>query len=99
MYRVDQDQVVAVKSAPGWIAGFEGTSTQEAIGSLVARIDGRDVPLTVGFHTVTVDIRDQIARHRDRRVVCEPHADPVGRRVLLPAARRRVDLGVWHVDR
>ena len=28
----------------------------------MARIDGRDVPLSVGFHRVTVEIRDQIAR-------------------------------------
>jgi hypothetical protein len=62
VFRLDRDQVVALKSAPAWIAGFEGTSTQEAIGSLVAKIDGRDVPLTVGYHHVTVDIRDQIAR-------------------------------------
>ena len=62
VFRVDHDQVVALKSTPAWIAGFEGTSTQEAIGSLVAKIDGRDVPLTVGYHKVAVDIRDQIAR-------------------------------------
>ena len=34
----------------------------DSIGSLLAKIDGRDVPLTVGYHKVTVDIRDQIAR-------------------------------------
>ena len=30
--------------------------------TLVAKVDGRNVPLTVGYHKVTVDIRDQIAR-------------------------------------
>ena len=35
---------------------------QESIGSLVANVDGRNVPLTVGYHKVTVEIRDQIAR-------------------------------------
>ena len=34
----------------------------DSIGSLLAKIDGRDVPLTVGYHKVAVDIRDQIAR-------------------------------------
>ena len=34
----------------------------ESIGSLIAKVDGRDVPLTVGYHKVSVDIRDQIAR-------------------------------------
>ena len=28
----------------------------------MAKVDGRNVPLTVGYHKVTVDIRDQIAR-------------------------------------
>src|SRR5262249_38911190 len=37
-------------------------TANESIGSLVANVDGRDVPLTVGYHHVTVDIRDQIAR-------------------------------------
>ena len=32
------------------------------MGSLVAKVDGRDVPLTVGYHHVSVEIRDQIAR-------------------------------------
>jgi hypothetical protein len=29
---------------------------------LIANIDGRNVPLTVGYHKVSVEIRDQIAR-------------------------------------
>ena len=62
VFRVEGNRAVTLKSTPAWIAGFEGTSTQESIGSLVAKIDGRNVPLTVGYHKVTVDIRDQIAR-------------------------------------
>lgn len=53
---IDPDQ------PPVWLAGFEGTTAQDSIGSLVANIDGRNVPLTVGYHKVSVDIRDQIAR-------------------------------------
>ena len=49
-------------SKPLWLDGFEGSTNNESIGSLVANVDGRDVPLTVGYHKVTVDIRDQIAR-------------------------------------
>ena len=30
--------------------------------SLIAQVDGRNTPLTMGYHKVTVDIRDQIAR-------------------------------------
>ncbi len=60
--RRQSDKLVKLTMEPAWIAGFEGATAKEAIGSLVAKIDGRDVPLTVGYHKVTVDIRDQIAR-------------------------------------
>ena len=52
----------ASKQEPKWLKGFEGTEVQESIGSLVAKVDGRNVPLTVGYHKVSVEIRDQIAR-------------------------------------
>src|SRR5262249_29392410 len=41
---------------------FKGATANESIGSLVAKVDGRNEPLSVGYHEVTVDIRDQIAR-------------------------------------
>ena len=61
-YRVVDEKLTELSAAPAWLAGFEGASTREAVGSLVARIDGRDTPLSIGDHRVTVDIRDQIAR-------------------------------------
>jgi len=51
-----------IEKKPVWLAGFEGSSNEESIGSLIANIDGRNVPLTVGYHKVSVEIRDQIAR-------------------------------------
>ncbi len=51
-----------VASTPVWLAGYEGSSSNESLGSLIAKIDGRNVPLSVGFHKVQVEIRDQIAR-------------------------------------
>ncbi len=60
--RRQDDTLVTLQREPAWVAGYEGTTVDESIGSLVAKIDGRDVPLTVGYHKVTVDIRDQIAR-------------------------------------
>lgn len=51
-----------IDQKPIWLAGFEGSSNEESIGSLIANIDGRNVPLTVGYHKVSVEIRDQIAR-------------------------------------
>ncbi|HYW78318.1 MAG TPA: VIT and VWA domain-containing protein, partial [Thermoguttaceae bacterium] len=60
--RLDKEKLVDVENEPLWLRGFEGTTTDESLGSLVAKVDGRDVPLTVGYHKVSVDIRDQIAR-------------------------------------
>ena len=51
-----------LEKEPLWLRGYEGKTAEESLGSLVARIDGRDVPLGVGYHKVAVDIRDQIAR-------------------------------------
>ncbi|MCL4202229.1 MAG: hypothetical protein KJ000_07025 [Pirellulaceae bacterium] len=66
IYRIDgrTEQLVAIPAnkPPLWLQGFEGTTTRDAVGSLVVNIDGRNEPLTVGYHKVTVDIRDQIAR-------------------------------------
>ena len=61
--RVEKEQTRArVEQEPKWLKGFQGAEVQESIGSLVANVDGRNVPLTVGYHKVTVEIRDQIAR-------------------------------------
>jgi predicted Zn-dependent protease len=62
VYRVEKETLALLKEDPKWLKGFEGTEVQESIGSLVATVDGRNVPLTVGYHKVTVEIRDQIAR-------------------------------------
>jgi hypothetical protein len=66
LYRLDRhtERFVAIPAnkPPLWLQGFEGATTRDAVGSLVVNIDGRNEPLTVGYHKVTVDIRDQIAR-------------------------------------
>lgn len=63
LYRLNQQRsLTPVTETPVWLAGYQGTSSDESLGSLVATIDGRDTPLTVGFHRVNVEIRDQIAR-------------------------------------
>ena len=65
IYRLDQptqQKLVRVEKTPLWLAGFESATANQSIGSLVVNVDGRDVPLTVGYHKVTVDVRDQIAR-------------------------------------
>jgi len=62
LFRVEKDTLVRVEQEPRWLQGFKGTTANESLGSLIATVDGRNVPLTVGYHHVTVDIRDQIAR-------------------------------------
>lgn len=57
------NQPVEKRDAPSpELAGFGESLTKEALGSLIAKIDGRETPLAIGDHHVTVDIRDQIAR-------------------------------------
>lgn len=61
--RVDRHrQLVEPDTPPLWLAGYEGSSNVDAVGSLIANIDGRETPLTIGTHAVSVEIRDQIAR-------------------------------------
>ncbi|MDZ4684274.1 MAG: VIT domain-containing protein, partial [Planctomycetaceae bacterium] len=63
LFRVTtDDKLQPFPQTPLWLAGFEGTTANESLGSLIVNIDGRNEPLTVGEHRVTVDIRDQIAR-------------------------------------
>ena len=62
LFRVKNDKLVRLENEPKWLKGFKGTADTESLGSLIAKVDGRAVPLTVGYHKVTVDIRDQIAR-------------------------------------
>jgi tetratricopeptide (TPR) repeat protein len=61
-YRLDDGKLAEVAQVPGWLKGFKGATASESIGSLIAKVDGRDVPLSVGYHKVSVEIRDQIAR-------------------------------------
>ena len=62
IYRADRQKLVKLDKPPRWLLSYEGKVAGDSIGSLLAKIDGRNVPLTVGYHKVTVDIRDQIAR-------------------------------------
>ena len=70
-YREDKEKMLRVEKSPPWLIGFKGATANESIGSLIATVDGRNEPLSVGFHHVSVDIRDQIA-HGHRRIVRQP---------------------------
>ena len=60
--RVRSDELEALETDPAWLVGYEANASTEALGSLLANVDGRDVPLSIRYHKVTVDVRDQIAR-------------------------------------
>jgi len=57
-------KVERLSEDPKWLVGYSSNASTEAMGSLLATVDGRNVPLTMGYHRVSVDIRDQIARTR-----------------------------------
>ena len=52
----------SLPKAPRWVEGYHASASDEWMGSLLAKVDGRDVPLAVGYHKVSVEVRDQIAR-------------------------------------
>jgi hypothetical protein len=63
LIKLDRDEKLAsVLGKPVWLAGYEGTSAEDSIGSLIVNVDGREQSLSVGEHHVLVEIRDQIAR-------------------------------------
>lgn len=55
-------QVEALQEAPRWLTGYRAGTSEEWMGSLLVQVDGRDVPLSVGWHKVEVEIKDQVAR-------------------------------------
>jgi len=62
IFRATRDAATKLEREPNWLKYFKGTVTHESMGSLVAKVEGRNTPLTIGYHKVTVDVRDQIAR-------------------------------------
>lgn len=62
VFRAEDLRLTELASVPKWLQGYKESSVGESLGSLLATVDGRAVPLSMGFHRVTVDIRDQIAR-------------------------------------
>lgn len=60
--RARDRQTRVLEHEPRWVHGYHASASEEWMGSLLANVDGRDVPLAVGTHKVSVEIRDQIAR-------------------------------------
>ncbi|MDJ0522501.1 MAG: VIT domain-containing protein [Planctomycetota bacterium] len=60
--RTEDRSTRSLEKAPRWVDGYRASASDEWMGSLLAKVDGRDVPLAVGYHKVGVEVRDQIAR-------------------------------------
>jgi predicted Zn-dependent protease len=60
--RGEAEKLITLFDAPAWLKGFQGTVVNESLGQLLAKVDDRNVPLNVGYHSVNVEIRDGLAR-------------------------------------
>ncbi len=95
--RAQDGNLVRLEEEPRWLAGYKGNSSSEALGSLLCQIDGRNVPLTMGYHQVTVDVRDQLARTQIEESF-ENHTSSVLEGVFyfpLPAGASISSFGMW----
>ena len=54
----DNRKLVRRDDQPKWLASFLGNSNDESLGSLITKIDGRDVPLTVGYQLSLIHISE-----------------------------------------
>jgi hypothetical protein len=60
--RATDTATTELPAEPKWLTGYRSSTSEEWMGSLLANVDGKNVALSVGYHKVTVEIRDQIAR-------------------------------------
>ncbi|HEX9794804.1 MAG TPA: VIT domain-containing protein [Planctomycetota bacterium] len=60
--RARDGRLERLQDDPRWLSGYRSQSSTEALGSLLANVDGREVALSIGYHKVNVDVRDRIAR-------------------------------------
>lgn len=62
LVRISGETLVFAAEKSGWLNAYKKNANPGVLGRLLADIDGRTVPLTLGRHHVSVEIRDQIAR-------------------------------------
>ncbi|MFM8978897.1 MAG: VIT domain-containing protein, partial [Planctomycetia bacterium] len=60
--RAREGRLEALPAEPRWLAGWRAGTSDEWMGSLLVSVDGKQVPLHVGWHKVDVEVRDQVAR-------------------------------------
>jgi tetratricopeptide (TPR) repeat protein len=59
--RAEGNSTTILAAPPRWLTSYRSSTTSEWMGSLVAKVDGRDVPLDLAQHEVHVTIRDGVA--------------------------------------
>ncbi|MGE0141940.1 MAG: VIT domain-containing protein [Planctomycetota bacterium] len=59
--RAEGKATTILTEPPRWLSSYRSSTTSDWMGSLVAKIDGRDVPLDLAQHEVHVTIRDGVA--------------------------------------
>ncbi len=100
-WRGEATDATRLDSAPRWLAGWRASTGDEWVGTLVAQVDGRDVPLSVGHYRTTVEIRDGIAR----TTIQEGFVNTTDQRLEgvftfpLPADASISGFGMWVGDR
>lgn len=60
--RASDRETTVLDAEPRWLTGYRSSTSEEWMGSLLATVSGKAVPLSIGYHKVTAEIRDQIAR-------------------------------------
>lgn len=95
--RARDTEMERLDAAPRWLVGYREAATTEWMGSLVADVDGRNVPLSIGFHKVSVVIRDQVAETTiDESFVNATHSTLEGTFSFpLPADASISGFGMW----
>lgn len=90
-------QLLLLEEQPAWLRGYHQHQFGEAMGSLLANVDGRETSLTLGYHKVVVDVRDQIARTRIEESF-QNHTDQILEGVFyfpLPAEASISGFAMW----
>jgi len=101
VWRFTEGGLKKLAKEPAWLDGYHKKNPREVMGALLAEVDGREVSLSLGYHKVTVDVRDQIAR----TVIEESfvnHTDEILEGVFqfpLPQDASISNFGMWVGDR
>ena len=95
--RADDASTKVLTDTPRWLSGYRASTTDEWLGSLLATVDGRAVPLHLGYHKVDAVIKDQLCETTiEESFVNDSGATLEGVfRFPLPADAAIAGFGMW----